>query len=69
MLATHAFQVINIHDCPTIYHVPLAMNKQGFLSVLFSKLSLGIEKPRRFLRNWKDLAERAENLRKVQNST
>ena len=58
--------MINIHDCPTIYHVPLALRAQGLISQLSSKLQLKmtIEKPKRFMSEWKNLAHKAEGLRK-----
>ena len=61
-------QVINVHDCPTIYHVPLALCEQGLVQLLSSKLCLKMptgSKPRKFMSKWRSLAERAEHLRKV----
>ncbi len=60
-------QVINVHDCPTIYHVPLALCEQGLVRLLSSKLCLKmpLSKPRKFMSHWKAMAERAEHLRKV----
>lgn len=57
-------KVINIHDCPTIYHVPLALRQQGLLKVLSSRLNLQMPIDRKFLSEWKGLADRAEHLRK-----
>ena len=55
-----------MHDCPTIYHVPLALCEQGLVQLLSSKLCLKmpVGKPRKFMGKWRSLAERAEHLRK-----
>lgn len=60
-------QVINIHDCPTIYHVPLALQQQGIIDLLSSKMcfEMPIERPRKFMSKWKAMAGRAEHLRRV----
>ena len=57
--------VINIHDCPTIYHVPLALRQQGLVPLLNQRLCLGMAVPRQFMKKWRNLADRAEHLRKV----
>lgn len=59
-------QVINVCDCPTIYHVPLELYEQGLVQLLSSKLCLKmpVGKPRKFMSKWRSLAERAEHLRK-----
>lgn len=59
-------QVINIHDCPTIYHVPLALQQQGIIDLLSSKMcfEMPIERPRKFMSKWKAMAGRAEHLRR-----
>ena len=57
-------KVINIHDCPTIYHVPLVLRQQGLVELLNERLCLGMETPRKFMKKWRHLAEKAENLRK-----
>jgi CTP synthase len=64
------FQVINVHDCPTIYHVPLVLYEQGLAHLLSSKLCLKmpVEKPRKFMSKWRHLAERVDHLRKVQHT-
>ncbi len=58
-------QVINISDCPTIYHVPLALRHQGLVKLLSRRLNLPMPMDRKFLSEWKGLANRAEHLRKV----
>ncbi len=59
-------QVINVHDCPTIYHVPLVLNKQGLVQLLTNQLCLSVPTPtKKFMHKWRSLAERAEHLRKV----
>lgn len=58
-------KVINIHDCPTIYHVPLVLRQQGLVELLNERLCLGMRVPKRFMKNWRSLADRAEHLRKV----
>ena len=57
-------KVINIHDCPTIYHVPLVMRHQGLVDLLNEQLCLGMTAPKKFMKKWRILAEKAENLRK-----
>ena len=58
-------KVINIHDCPTIYHVPLVLRQQGLVALLNERLGLGMAMPRKFMKKWRQLATRAEHLRKV----
>jgi len=61
-------QVINIQDLPSIYHVPLEMHKQGVAHILQDRLQLDIplplEKPRKFMSKWRQIADRSEHLRK-----
>ncbi len=57
-------KVINIHDCKTIYHVPLALKNQGLVDLMNERLNLGIAAPKKFMAKWKTLAMRAEDLRK-----
>ena len=57
-------KVINIHDCPTIYHVPLVLRQQGLVDLLKERLNLGINVPKKFMKKWRVLADRAEHLRK-----
>jgi len=58
--------VVNIHDCPTIYHVPLALKSQGVVKLLAKRLQLAdkVSVSRRFMKEWRVLANRAEHLRK-----
>ena len=62
----NAFQVVNIHDCPTILHVPMALKEQGLVGLLSSRLSFDQPlKPRGSATlKWRHLAESAEHLRK-----
>jgi len=59
-------QVVNIHDCPTILHVPMALKEQGLVGLLSSRLSFDQPlKPRGSATlKWRHLAESAEHLRK-----
>ena len=58
-------QVINIHDCPTIFHVPMVLKEQGLVELLSTRLCLEMAKPRaRISQMWRNLADRAEHLRK-----
>ena len=59
-------QVINIQDLASIYHVPIEMHRQGVVDILRERLQLGftLEKPRKFMVKWRQLADRAEHLRK-----
>jgi len=59
-------RVLNIHDFASIYHVPLEMVKLGVVDMLRERLALNIviEKPRKFMSRWRQLADRAEHLRK-----
>ena len=49
-----------MHDCTSVYRVPLLLNKQGVLKFLIERLSLPANTPRNslFLRKWKNLADR-----------
>lgn len=59
-------QVITIHDLSSIYRVPLLMESQGVIEFLCERLQLKIHspRPRHFMRQWRDLAERIDHLRK-----
>jgi len=59
-------QVINIPDCPTIFHVPLVLRRHGLLEQLKTRLVMPdqLQIQKRFMRKWKELADRAEGLRK-----
>ena len=62
----NVFQVVNIFDCPTILHVPMALKEQGLVGLLSSRLSFDQPlKPRGSATlKWRHLAESAEHLRK-----
>ncbi|KAJ0178714.1 hypothetical protein K1T71_005489 [Dendrolimus kikuchii] len=62
-------QVICIHDLTSVYHVPLLMEAQGVVQYLNERLQLNISMPRpsRFMRKWRNLAKRVDNLRKEVN--
>ena len=62
-------QVINIHDCPTIYHVPLVLRKQGLVDLLSRRLCINMPINRKFMSSWRALADRAEHLRKARSTT
>ena len=59
-------QVITIHDLSSIYRVPLLMKTQGIVEFLNERLHLNINEPLPpdFMKNWRDLAERIDLLRK-----
>lgn len=57
-----------MNDSPTIYHVPLVMQKQGLVDLLCNQFGFKCDiPPKRFMSKWKGLVERVENLRKVYN--
>ena len=58
--------MINIRDQPSIYHVPIEMNRQGVIGLLRQRLHLTFAppKPKKFMHGWCQLADRAEHLRK-----
>ncbi|CAG5076102.1 Similar to CTPsyn: CTP synthase (Drosophila melanogaster) [Cotesia congregata] len=65
-------QVITIHDLSSIYRVPLLMESQGVIEFLNERLQLdlphvGPERPRSFMRKWRDLSDRFDHLRKKVN--
>lgn len=53
-------QVVAVHDCSSIYRVPLLLEKQGVLRYLVKRLELPSPTPRTpiFLHKWKNLADR-----------
>jgi len=59
-------QVINIKDQVSIYHVPIEMIQQDVHGILKERLKLDFEipKPKKFMIRWRQLSDRAENLRK-----
>nr|CAG4645467.1 EOG090X04HX [Lynceus sp. MCZ IZ 141354] len=58
-------QVICVHDCSSIYRVPLILEEQKVVQYFTKRLHLNITKPRKFMWQWKDLAERQDNARKT----
>jgi len=61
-------QVINIPDCPTIFHVPMVLKEHGMVGLLSNRLKIEMHKPRGGTSTkWRHLAERAEHLRKSVN--
>jgi CTP synthase len=62
-------QVINIQDLASIYHVPLEMVAQNIVPILTDRLQLSmplrVSRPRKFMARWRQLADRAEHLRKI----
>lgn len=57
-------QVIDVHDCKSIYSVPVLLSNQGIVSFFSKRLQLEIKsrKPRHFMMQWRELAERDERL-------
>lgn len=57
-------QVIDVHDCKSIYRVPVLLSNQGIVSFFSKRLQLEIKsrKPRHFMMQWRELAERDERL-------
>lgn len=57
-------QVICIHDTPSIYRVPTALEEQGLVPFFGQRLNLALPNPlpRRFLNRWRDLADRHTTL-------
>ena len=47
-----------MHDVPSIYRVPVALENQGLVGFLCNKLQLNVVQPRKFMSKWKDLADR-----------
>lgn len=57
-------QVIDVHDCKSIYSVPLLLSSQKIVPFFAKRLQLEIKltKPRHFMIQWRELAERDERL-------
>ena len=49
--------VLTVHDVPNIYHVPLLLEAQGIVPIIFRKLKLGLEWSPAKLGAWRTLAE------------
>jgi len=59
-------QVINIQDLASIYHVPIEMVRQNIVAILKDRLQLPFQpiRQKKFMVRWRQLADRAENLRR-----
>jgi len=57
-------QVFSVHDCSSIYRVPLLLEDQGLLKVIRERTNLIVpdKAPPQFMNKWKSLAERHESL-------
>lgn len=57
-------QVIDVHDCKSIYRVPLLLSSQGIVSLFAKRLKMEIKSPksRHFMVQWRELAEREERV-------
>lgn len=58
-------QVIDVHDCKSIYRVPLLLASQGIVPLFANRLKMEIKspiKPRHFMMQWRELAEREERV-------
>jgi len=56
-------KVFGVHDCPTLYHVPLLLEQQGIIEILRKRLNLGPGDPNgKLLNRWRNLALRSERL-------
>nr|CAG4640787.1 EOG090X04HX [Eulimnadia texana] len=60
-------QVVCIHDCSSIYQVPLMLREEGIVEFFAERLHLDIlpRLNKRFMWQWRDLATRHENSRKT----
>ncbi|XP_076034689.1 CTP synthase isoform X2 [Oratosquilla oratoria] len=58
-------QVICLHDASSIYAVPLMLQEQKASQLLSDRLDLGItlQRPKNFMKKWRDLAEKHDYLR------
>lgn len=57
--------MIDVHDCKSIYRVPLLLLQQGIVTLIAKRLEVEVKspvKPRHFMTQWKELAERYVNL-------
>lgn len=59
-------QVICMHDCTSIYRVPLLLQEQNIIEYFAERLKLDITipQPKRLMQKWKELAERHDKIRK-----
>lgn len=59
-------QVICVHDCTSVYRVPLLLAEQNLIPILRDQLQLQFrQRPKRVLNKWRDLAERFDTATKV----
>lgn len=58
-------QVICLHDAKSIYAVPLMLEEQSISHLLSDRLSLNLDthRPRNFMKKWRDISSKDENLR------
>lgn len=57
--------VLGVHDCPSVYHVPLLLYHQNMVGVIESRLKLTPrvdEASRQLLHKWMEMTERIERL-------
>ena len=53
------FQVISVHDCRTLYDVPLLLQEQNIIQIISEKLQLGVHvSSRNALSKWQALSQR-----------
>lgn len=64
-------QVIDVHDCKSIYRVPLLLANQDIVPLFAKRLQMEIKSPRKrrhFMVQWRELAERCASRLKIFNS-
>ncbi|KAJ3135195.1 CTP synthase ura7 [Physocladia obscura] len=57
--------VLAVHDCPSVYHVPLLLNSQGLVSTIIKRLNLVPRESQAtvtLFSKWKQLCQRLERL-------
>ena len=53
-------QVVAVHDCSSIYRVPLLLQEQGVLEFFLKRLEIQVVQTRpSYLHKWRNLAERS----------
>jgi CTP synthase len=58
-----ASQVVAVHDCSSIYRVPLLLQEQGVLEFFLKRLEIQVVQTRpSYLHKWRNLAERHDSL-------
>ena len=55
-------QVLDVHDCKSVYRVPLLLGHQNLVTYFANRLKLNFTqpRPRNLFSHWKELAEREE---------